>query len=177
MTETVKMKKVGKVKEAHGLKGEVFVLIFSKDASWAQRLKFCGIKNPETQFKKKLNITRSKSHKDGLLILIEGFNNRNQAEEILGSDFYVSAELFISRKGEDIYLEEILNFKVLNGSQEVGEIQGFSSNGVQDILLIHREGFKNKVEILFVKDFIKQIDFENKILLMELPEGLIEVNE
>ena len=33
------MKLVGKIREAHGLKGDLYVLIFSGDITWAKRMK------------------------------------------------------------------------------------------------------------------------------------------
>ena len=36
------MKLVGKVREAHGLKGDLYVLIFSGDISWAKKMKSFG---------------------------------------------------------------------------------------------------------------------------------------
>ena len=177
MSESSKMKKVGKIKEAHGLRGEVYVLIFSKETSWVKNLKACGFKNSEKNVKRKLLVVRAKPYKEGLIVLFEGFENRNQSEEIIGSDFYVPADLFVSKKGEEIYLEEVLSFQIFDQESFVGVVSGFSSNGIQDLLLVDKEGFKNKIEIPFVKEFIKNINFEEKKIVMSLPEGLIEVNE
>ena len=38
------MKSVGKVREAHGLKGDLYILIFSGDISWDKRMKQFGLK-------------------------------------------------------------------------------------------------------------------------------------
>ena len=53
----------------------------------------------------------------------------------------------------------------------------FSSNGVQDLLVIEKREEKEKAykryEVPFVEDFIEKIDFKEKKIFMNLPEGLI----
>lgn len=89
-------------------------------------------------------------------------------------EFYVEDDLFVSKPGEGIYLNEIKNFKLKDPEQKVlGEIVGFSSNGVQDLLVVEANG--KKVEVPFVDAFIKKIDFKHQAVVMDLPEGLFDI--
>ncbi|GIL17484.1 MAG: ribosome maturation factor RimM [Oligoflexia bacterium] len=167
---------VGKIKDPHGLGGEVVVLIFSGQADWKNRLKTCLLSKSETLSgpSQEMAIERIKGHKLGLQIKFKNIQNRNQSEALVGQFFYIPSDLLISRKGETIYLREILHFQVIDETVgSVGLITDFSSNGPQDLLVV-TEGQK-KYEIPFVQAFIKKISFEEKTVYMSLPPGLLEL--
>ena len=167
------MKLIGKIKEAHGLKGDLYALIFSGDISWSRELKqfhlapLEGPQNPTPYEVEKL-----KPFKKGLLLKVKGVNDRTQAEKILGLGFYVPDELFISKKGETITLGEILQFGIVNSEGQLqGTITGFSSNGPQDLLVVINS--RGEYLVPFVAPWIRDIDFDNKKIVMDLPEGLL----
>lgn len=168
------MKLVGKVREAHGLKGDLYVLIFSGDISWAKRMKTFGLKGKDSDEVQTFNVERTKPFKKGLIVKAAEILDRTAAEGVEHFEFYVDDELLVSKPGETIYLSEIKNFKLKNPAQEtLGEIVGFSSNGVQDLLVVETQG--KKVEIPFVDAFIKKIDFKHQSVVMDLPEGLFDI--
>lgn len=57
------MKLVGKVREAHGLKGDLYVLIFSGDISWAKKMKSFGLKAKDSDDIKTFDVERTKPFK------------------------------------------------------------------------------------------------------------------
>lgn len=167
MTSTENWKQVGKVKEPHGLKGELYILVFSRETSWFKDL---------TTFKlndKIYSVERAKPFRDGLLLKPKELNDRNQSEAVHGFEFSIPAELLVSKKGETIFLSEILGFEVFNHGQPVGPITKFSSNGPQDLLVVAYQG--REVEIPFVQPFISEIKFAERQVQMQLPEGLLEI--
>jgi 16S rRNA processing protein RimM len=159
-------KNVGKIKDAHSLKGELFVLIFSKDISWADELKECRI--GETIF----NVQRWKPYKEGLLLKAQGVEDRTQAEKLRGQVFSIPQNLLESEEGDTIYLSEIQDFRIVTPEGvELGRITGFSSNRAQDLLIVEKTS-GGQAEIPFVDDFIVEIKFEEKKIEMDLPEGI-----
>lgn len=169
------MKLVGKVKGAHGLKGDLYILIFSGDISWLPRLGVFGLGSSDrAESLMKCTVQRVKVFKDGFIVKANEINDRNQSEALKGKGFYIDDELLVSEPGETIYLTEILHFTVkLSQDEIVGPIVGFSSNGAQDLLRVE---YNNKiVEIPFVQQFIKKIDFKNSSIFMNLPDGLLNL--
>lgn len=167
------MKHVGKVKEAHGLRGDLYVLVFSGDVSWSNKLEtFQLIKSEQEQEQTvNLSVKKIKPYKKGLIVTTNEINNRTLAEDLVGAQFFVSEELFISKKGEAIYLSEILNFSLLDNDNKIlGQISGFTTNGAQDILIIKNQ--KGDFLVPFVAPWVVNIDFESKVVKMNLPEGL-----
>lgn len=168
------MKLVGKVREAHGLKGDLYVLVFSGDITWAKRMKTFGLKSKDSDEIKTFNVERTKPFKKGIIVKAAEISDRTAAEGIEHLEFYVDEDLLVSKPGETIYLSEIKNFKLKNPEQTVlGEIVGFSSNGVQDLLIV--DDGRKKVEVPFVDAFIKKIDFKHQAVVMDLPEGLFDL--
>ena len=169
--------KVGKIKGAHGLKGEVELLVFSKDTSWAKKLNEVSLSLIENENPKIYEVRSIRSKTGFLLLTLDTISDRNQAEALIGKLVSISSKLLISKKGETIFLSEILNFKVINRATnqdlEIGTITSFSSNGIQDLLVV-TQGERSS-EIPFVEPFIEKIDYESKVIYMILPEGLIEV--
>lgn len=170
----MEMKLVGKVKDAHGLRGELYVLIFSGEVPWAKKLKSFELRSPKTGEAVTFDVEKMKPFKQGLILKPTTMADRNAAEAVKGYEFYIPADIFVSKPGETIFLNEILEFMVKNVAQEnIGPIKGFSSNGAQDLLVI--ETSKGKAEIPFVEAFIKKIDFKHKTVVMDLPEGLLDI--
>ncbi|MEN0058671.1 MAG: ribosome maturation factor RimM [Bdellovibrio sp.] len=168
------MKLVGKVREAHGLKGDLYVLVFSGDISWVKRLKAFGLKTKDSDEIRQYTVERTKPFKKGIIVKAAEISDRTAAEGVEHCEFYIDDELLVSGPGETIYLSEIKNFKLKNPEQTVlGEIVGFSSNGVQDLLVVETAG--RKVEVPFVEAFIKKIDFKHQAVVMDLPEGLFDI--
>lgn len=195
--------KVGKIKDAQGLKGHVFLLIFSKDLSlvdlldkiYLVRKDIPVLQGPvsaevpsqvaefrsELQQKKIIDghlvfaVDEARIHKNGIVCLLEGMANRTQAEQLKGLEFYVEESLFESEVGETVFLKEILGFTLRDQEGEVrGEITAFSSNGPQDLLVV-RSTQQKEFMIPFVEGLIQKIDFPTKTLFMIFPEGLDEI--
>ena len=161
---------IGKVLDAHGIKGDIYCFVFSGDASWVPKLKEIYLNE------NKFIINRAKPFKKGFIANLETVTDRNRAEELKGADVRVASQMFISQPGEAFYLVELLNYtvrdKVLG---QVGAVESFSSNGIQDLLVVQGSG--KSYEIPFVKEFVTRIDHDNKVIEMSLPEGLLEINE
>jgi 16S rRNA processing protein RimM len=170
--ESVDDFKVGWVKEAHGLKGEVYVKLLSKDPEWLDELsQIALLKDGE---RKVYLVKKWRRHKQGLIVVLEGVTNRNQSEELKGAEFCIPSGLLVTADGEVPYLIEFMGFQVIDAKLgAIGEIVGFADNGAQD--LIEVKGASGQVHLVpFVDAFIEKILKLEKTIHMNLPEGLIE---
>lgn len=171
------MKLVGKVKEAHGLKGDLYILILSGDVSWLSKLKEFELRakgSATDAAGTKYKVERAKPFKNGFIVKAAEITDRNQSEAVEQMDFYIADDLLISKPGEGIYLSEIMNFKLKDTEQNtLGEIIGLSSNGVQDLLTVKTA--TGQAEVPFVDAFLKKIDFKHQYIVMDLPEGLLDL--
>ena len=163
---------VGRVTSAHGIRGEFYIRLFSKENPWLSGLKTLTLNlHSETL---KLDIIKMRTHKDGFIVLCKQYTDRTEAQKLRGAELVLPENIFTSKAGERLYLREVLGFQVFNDQDRVGVIDGFSSNTVQDLLIIKSQD--KKFQVPFIEEFISRIDFEKKEVHMLLPEGLLEVS-
>lgn len=162
---------IGRIRDAHGLKGEVFLALKAKQADWLDDVTELVFATPAGESKTFL-IESVRPHKDGLLVFLEGVTDRTQAEALRGSIVSVAAESLQAEPGERLYLGELLGRKIEDATLGVlGPVVALGSNGAQDLLVV--ETSKGRFEIPLVDDFLKEITPE--IIHMDLPEGLLEI--
>lgn len=171
-SESTALRKVGKITGVHGLKGELFVYVFSKDISWIDGLTELVLEDAKGA-RQTFKIESHRPFKEGFLVFIEGVADRTEAEKFRAHLVYVSADLFVSDEGDEgFYLAEIEGFKVFDKEVLLGTIEGFGSNTVQDLIIVRMD--IGTVEIPLVEDFLVEINFEKNEVHMKLPEGLVE---
>jgi 16S rRNA processing protein RimM len=176
--------RVGKVKDAHGIKGEIFIALFAGEAAWLGKLKEARLvvetESPESAQAhpapatepKVLQVKSVRLHKNGLIIKSPDVTDRNAAEALKGRLLEIPSDFLVSEPGEALYLSEIKGFRVITAHKgEVGTVSGFSSNTAQDLLVVTTPW--GEFEIPFVEAFVEDIDFEKKEMHLNLPEGLL----
>jgi 16S rRNA processing protein RimM len=165
--------KIGKVMEPRALKGELKIHLFSGEAPWIDSVKnlFLKIKDEPVSH----GITSAIQKGTQLIVKLKGMNDRTMAEKWVGAEVWISEDHFNTKPGENFYLREILGFKVFANENEIGIIVDFDSNGSQDLIVVENAE-KKKILIPLIKEFIIKIDNAKKMISMNLPEGLLEVN-
>lgn len=183
---------VGRVKDAHGLKGEIWVVLFAGQADWLKDMKETGgfflskTENlPTDDVKATLHpysLKGVRAHKNGLILQTPEIADRTAAEGFKGWFLAIPEAYLISDEGESFYLSEIDGFEVQEEGKGIGTVIGFSSNNAQDLLIVEllkgvRPGVKtgDKIEIPFVEALIAAVDSNSETIEVDLPNGLIEV--
>jgi 16S rRNA processing protein RimM len=167
---------VGKVRDSHGLKGELFVVTnLTKAPEWVEEFKefILEFKMPDDEGKhivktQSFTVKKTRAHKKGFIVKADEINDRNESDIYKGAAFYIKKDHLETQEGEKIYLKEVEGFEVFDKGNRVGKVSGFSSNNAQDLLLI------GEIEIPFVPQFVSVIDWKNKKIEMDLPEGLVD---
>lgn len=159
------------------MKGDLYVLVFAKQVDWMDDFEqFLVSPTDDPRDGKILTVERASEFKDGLKLKPQELDNRNQTDLLKGHMFFIPEEIFESDDGETIYLTEIEGFSVVDEEmQELGVITGFSSNTVQDLLVVKKPNGKS-AEIPFVEDFIMDLNFDLRRVQMSLPEGLMDLD-
>jgi len=165
--------KAGWVRDAHGLKGELYIQLFAKQADWLDSFEQFWLETKTGV--ESFEVARAKPHKDGLIVKSDAIADRTRAEGLKGAQFYIPSEYLVAEEGVSIFLKQIAGFKVIDGDKELGVIKDFATNTAQDLLVV--QGSEKEILIPFVEAFVKTIDFDQRTLFLELPEGLVTVGE
>lgn len=167
---------VGKVQKAHGIRGELFIYLFAKEADWLDQLKSIKlIRHSENkEFNKfEYKLQQKRFHKEGLIVKSNEIDGRNHAEELKGAMFEIPKSFLETTSNDDFYLYEIEGFNIQSPEKEtLGKILKFSSNGAQDLAEVKTEN--GTFSIPLVDEWIVELNREAKVIVMDLPEGLLD---
>lgn len=188
---------VGFVQCAQGIRGEIFIHLFSEEADWWQDPVELYYLNPEQMssvgLKPKERIDQSwlepktvsslplkdarlhlKKGKAGIVVNSPMLPDRNHAEALAEQKciIVVPEEWLTSEDPEDFFLGEILNFEVFGMSGELlGTVNGFGTNGEQDLIEVLTP--RGLFDVPLVEPLLVEVNFDKKCLTMDLPVGLL----
>ena len=111
-----------------------------------------------------------------LRVRFEDVRTEEEAEAILKKEVYLPLELLPRLEGEQFYFHEVIGFTLSDVNQGViGTIESINDSTAQALFIV--DGEKGQVLVPMVDDFILKIDRERKEVIVETPEGLIDMNK
>ena len=164
---------LGKIVKKYSFKGEILVKLDTDEPEIYDGLEsvFIDLKGNLIPF----FIENAQLHKSELLrIRFEDVNTEEDADAILKSNLYLPLEFLPKLEGDKFYFHEIIGFtaKDINFG-DIGIITGVNDSTAQALFEIDRDG--TEILIPMNDHFIKKVDKENKVILVETPEGLIDL--
>lgn len=166
--------KIGKIGKPHGVKGEVSLMfeddVFDRvDADYLVLL-IDGILVPFF-----FEEYRFKSGETALVKFCD-IDTKEQAQELTGCDVYFSREL--AEESQDaMSLNEAENFSLLDANNDnrlIGTVKSVDYSTVNTLFNVETPDGK-EIMIPASEDFIIDVDTERHIILVDLPEGLLDL--
>lgn len=164
---------VGKVKGAHGLRGELKVEILTEDPHRFGLLKrvFIGLEEEEPV---PWILEGFRLHKGQALLVVQGCQDRSSAEALRGQLVQIPLEEAIPLESDEYYEYQILGLEVWTSSGEfLGRVADIIETGANDVYVVAGPA-PGHTEILLpaIEEVVVEIDLEAGRLVVELPEGL-----
>lgn len=178
---------IGTIVSAQGLKGEVRVY---PESDFPERFEKPGerwLLHPnETEPRSiKLLSGRYIPNKNLYIVMLEGVNDRNQAEELQGCKLMVPASDRPTLEAEEYHVLDLIGLEVFNqlNGESVGVVIDLIPAG-NDLLVVSchdssvgKKGEeKREILIPFVQEIVPVVDLANKRIEINPPPGLLEVN-
>ena len=116
--------------------------------------------------------------KEGFIVKLQGINTRNQAEQLKKLKILVKTDKLPKLKSEEFHFLELINLEVKTLENEelkiIGKVINLE-NEKNNLLII--ELFKNQKKVLvpFVKEIVPLVDIKNNFLIIDPPNGLLEL--
>lgn len=165
---------VGKIVNTHGIKGEVRVISRTDFAD--ERYKVGNtlfLFQASNDAPLKLKITSHRKHKNFDLLTFEGFYNVNQVEAFKEGVLKVPESYLSDLEDGEYYYHEIIGCKVsTTAGEEIGTIREILTPGANDVWVIQAKKGKD-ILIPYIEDVVKEINIEEKTIIIELMEGLL----
>lgn len=120
-------------------------------------------------------IESSQLHKSTLLrFKFEDVDTEQDAEDLIGAGLYLPLDMLPKLDGDKFYFHEIIGYTAIDENfGEIGVIKGINDTTSQALFEIDREG--KEVLIPMIDDFIKKLDRDQKTILLQVPDGLIDL--
>lgn len=164
---------LGKIAKKFSYKGEVLAWLDTDDPGFFENMEsvFVEINNHLVPF----FITESRLHKNEFLrVKFEDIDSEEAAEKILGHALYLPLTALPKLEGDKFYFHEIIGFTAEDQRLgDIGTIVGVNDSSAQPLFEIK----KGDIEILvpMIDQFIVKVDRDNKKIILDTPEGLVDL--
>ena len=164
---------LGKIAKKFSFKGEVLIYLDTDEPELYENMESVFV-----EFNKNLVpyfIENSSLHKnDFLRVQFEDVDTEEEADSILNCAVYLPLSMLPKLEGNKFYFHEVIGFEIEDKRLGVfGKIVSINDSSAQPLF----EVVNGTVEILvpMIDQFLVKIDRENKKVVMDLPEGLVEM--
>lgn len=163
---------LGKITKPHGFKGNLILHLETDEPELYETL--------ESVFVEKNGMLVPfffefiQPHTNGKLLVKFEDVNAEEAEKLVNRDLYLPLDTLPELDGTDFYYHEIIGFTIYDQSNtEVGQITGINDTTAQALFEVENDG--KEILIPIVDDWILDLDRKNKAILVQIPDGLIEL--
>lgn len=162
---------IGQIVNTFGIKGMVKVKPFTDNIERFSNLEKIYIKNKSGQNEYK--IQEVKYHKNMVLVKFEGIENPEQADLLRNSYLIVDRETEEPLEAGRYYIVDMIGLDVFTDDNEyLGKLEDIYNTGSNDIYVVKNELGK-QVLLPAIEDVIKNIDMDNKKVIVHLIPGLV----
>lgn len=160
---------VGRIGRAHGVLGEATIEVQTDDPD----IRFQVGNKLTLDDGRQLTIRSSRWHNQILLLAFDGVSDRNQIEELRDQLISSDVDLGSLAPGE-YHFQQLIGCEVFQQNGElIGAVDEIVKLPGQDLLSVSRAG--GQVLIPMVKQIIIEIDVLAKKIVVNPPEGLLDV--
>ena len=164
--------KTGKLVAVHGLKGELILKHELGKKTSLKDLKAIFIEDRKDSFIPWFIETAKARTENEILLKLETINTREAAAKLSQKEVWLTEEDF-KRLSAKSAPANLLGYIIINNNERLSEILEVIEQPHQ--LLCRIELNKKEVLIPVNENFLKKIDHKKKEVIVNLPEGLLEV--
>lgn len=162
---------IGQIVNTFGIKGFVKVNPFVDDISRFDDLKKVYIKKQKVL--KELEVEEVKYHKNMVLVKFKGIDKVEEAETLRNSYLEVDRKNAIDLQEGEYFIADLLGLEVITDEgNTLGKLEDIFNTGSNDIYVVKDELGK-QILLPAISEVIKEINLEEKKILVHLLEGLI----
>jgi 16S rRNA processing protein RimM len=162
---------VGRVKEAHGIKGEVKIVCESDRPGLMMELQsICIAPEAGEPLVTALQRVRQIPHREVYICQLEGVTDRTHAESLKGADVLVIAREPEQLPENTFYMDDILGLHVVtDDGRRLGEVVEILETGANDVYVTDQD-----VLIPAVGEVVELIDFETGTIRITPMPGMLD---
>jgi len=159
---------IGKVTGVHGLGGNLKVWSYAESLDTFNPGRTVLLK-AENEPGKTYTILKAGPHKKGVLLVLDGIDNRNIAEGQIGKEILIDREQLPEPEDGTWYWQDLIGLNVTDHIKGgLGKITDIFPTGANDILVVI-DGV-NETLVPMHKHFVESVDMDKNTVKTTLPE-------
>lgn len=162
---------LGKITRRHGLQGNVILKLDTDQPEFYNKLEsiFIEINGLLVPF----FIEKQQWSRDNTKIIT--FKNASEAmvDQTVGKNVFLPLSTLPELQGNQFYYHEVIGFQVFDGETNCGVIKEINDQIAQHYFILNLNG--KEIIIPVIKDWILEVNRDEKFIKMQLPEGLLDV--
>lgn len=163
---------IGKIVGAHGIRGEIKVQSHTEDNAFFQPGRALQV-HREGGTEATFRATGCRPHKRNILLTLEGVDNRNKAEELIGFDIWIPKTDLPELEEGTYYWFEMIGLDVYAETDEyLGRLESIFPTGSNDVYVVINPHTSEEKLIPALRSVVAEVDLERKRMRVALPDGL-----
>ena len=164
--------KVGQIVKAHGIKGEIVLDLDGNHSDILLELESVFVEVNQKLipfFIDDISVTDKRA-----IIKFEDINSSEDTKSLMKKNVFISNDYLPEDEEDRFYYEELIGFKIQDQNQgEIGTVTDFIERPGQDLLVGEHSGKEFYIPVDTA--IILEADRDKKVLITDLPEGLLEL--
>lgn len=158
--------KLGKITAPQGIKGEVRVYPYTDELTRFSEIEAVLLDG------QKRKIQNARYMKNMAVLKLEGVDDRNMAESLRNKELLLAKEDLWEQPEDTYFIDDLVGCDVVSeDGAPVGTLKNIISRPAQDLYEIERADGSTFL-LPAVKEFIKNVDLDNKTITIHLINGL-----
>lgn len=164
---------IGEVLRPHGVRGEVRMRVLTDNREQLPQLTYVYLaESAADKQKRKIALQGLRFNKAYALLSLAGCHGRNDAEQLRGKLVMIDKDQAAPLEEGQYYLFQLFGMRVIADGAELGCIKEVLQTGANDVYIVASDRY-GELLIPAHEETISSIDFDEKVVTMNLPEGLI----
>lgn len=158
--------RIGKIVKTHGLKGEFKIYPYTTDTS-----SFSAYKKIYIDDEKSYEFEYIKQNNNVLIAKFKGLNSIDDLQSLINKDIFIDYSEKRKMDEGEYLVSELIGLKVYDGETYIGEIKDVLLYGANDVFYVIDTQNEERL-IPNVRHFVKDIDIDNKKVIVNLIKGM-----
>jgi 16S rRNA processing protein RimM len=168
---------VAYIRRPQGRRGEVAVELYT---DFPERLQagsrvWLWMNGPSGDVRREMELQAAWPHKGRVILKFAGVDSISDAEKLSGWEIQVPASERVALEGSAVYVSDLVGCKVVERGVELGTIEAVDDRVGTPVLMVKTP--QGELLIPFATEICRVIDTDRKVVEVELPEGLRELNQ
>ena len=164
---------VGVIASTHGLQGEVNVFPTTEDPARFKKLKKVTLHTQRGE-EIELDVQSARFFKKFVIVKFKQYDNINDVEKFRGCELTIDRKDALKLEPGEFYCADLMGLDVVDEDGNLlGQISDVIQTGANDVYEMTRSETEEKVYIPAIKDCIKEINLEDKKIIIHVMDGLM----